>query len=146
MTSTLKKLGALTQMACEQIGRNIQRAGGLLRFDPITIITIIGTLLPILMGLCKKDDPVEQQKAAIASFNQKTGRYKAPALRAAIRRAYWAAKENGQKLTREEAEVVAIMSLDQVRTANPITFTAVWREMSANKHVQSLNTTFDATA
>ncbi len=90
-------------------------------FDPITILTIISALLPILQGLfsgCVKPNPTPAETRDFVSQRYRHGQYGAGVLNHAKRAAREEARNAGNPINRADAETVAIATLDTIRKSS----------------------------
>ena len=95
---------------------------GLVGFDPMTIITLLVTLLPTIINLFKngcggdsddEEDPVEFVER---NYNEDTGEYNKKLQNRVASEAMKKAKKKGKRLSKEGAQVIAYETLEEVRT------------------------------
>jgi len=98
----------LSQRA-EDVGRQSSNAVGL---DPITIMTVITTVLPAMISLfqsCKKtSEPADEQAWLKSKYNERRGEFAAPVLRnasRAVRDDY--EEKTGERLTTKQSREIA---------------------------------------
>lgn len=84
--------------------------------DPITIITLVTTLLPALLKCLKPDTPEAVAKAVSSKWSA-AGGYRKPFLDRVATEVMKTAKKQGQKLTKAQAREIAVATLDDARQA-----------------------------
>lgn len=113
----MAKVSAI-QSAAERIAPRLSRSVG---FDPLTIITIITTLLPTLLSCFKKDEPAaDAQQFLRDNYNPATGQFKDKLVRRCRPNTRKAARGKGQRgLTPYEIDEITHQALLEGMTAPP---------------------------
>jgi hypothetical protein len=96
-------------------------------FDPITLLTIITTLLPMIFQGCKREEPSPARLKRHAEKAWKArrgtnGEYARHTVNNLAGKAKVAARESGQELDDEQARDIAISALDRARKATETQF------------------------
>lgn len=119
----MSKKSDVIQAQAEEIANNASNivGGNKVGFTQI-LIPIIAAVLPTLIDLfknCTKSNPVAStpQKFVQHRYDDSTEIYDSKLLRLTRDEVRKEAKKQGQKLTKDQAEIVAIKTLDQARLA-----------------------------
>ena len=93
----------------------------LVGFDPMTILTLITTLLPVFSNLFTtcfgpKPTPASVKEHLSAVYDGTS--YDNGTLRVATRKAMVNSRQHGHKISQDQAQALAVATLDQLRTAD----------------------------
>lgn len=108
-----------TQSRAEGISRRLVGSAWV-GIDPITIITIVATLIQLIMKCVQPNptpSPAMMLKEKIAKHRNEDGTYDSRFLRQTKRQAYLAGRRHGQRLTDEQQEQMALSAFEEAMTA-----------------------------
>lgn len=127
----MAKVSAI-QSAAERIAPRLSRS--VVGFDPISLITIIGTLLPMLLSCFKQDESdTDPQAFLVANYNPSTGQFKDRLVRRCRPRTRKAARQTlgpkeVRRLTEDQIDEITHQSLLEGMHAPPKTVAACLAE------------------
>jgi ubiquinone biosynthesis protein UbiJ len=113
------------------IAQNIRSAnpGQFGAFPILELIPVVSAFIQLLAKCRKPDDPNAVKQQLKNEWDKITGDYSERTMNRAVKSAHRAAKKEGRKLSRIQAEEIARATLDHIRTASVSEIRAAMSEM-----------------